>query len=67
MNEVAEVLLERPYYARRTRNNAVMVLGRTCSGRYLAVVAADHDGRAFVITARDMSDQEKRVFKRKAR
>jgi hypothetical protein len=31
------------------------------------VVAVDDDGEAFVVTARDMTEREKRTFNRKAR
>jgi uncharacterized protein len=44
------------------------VHGKTAAGRLLLVVAVDEgDGVAFVVTARDMTEQEKRTFRRKAR
>jgi len=30
-------------------------------------VAVDEDGEAFIVTARDMTDSEKKTFRRKAR
>jgi uncharacterized protein len=44
-----------------------LVYGRTYAGRYLLAVALDEGGQAFVVTARDMTDAEKRTFRRKAR
>jgi len=38
------------------------------AGRYLLVVLAEgQDGREFIVTARDMTDTEQRLFSRKAR
>ena len=44
-----------------------MVYGRTYAGRYLLVAAIDENGAAFIVTARDMTDAEKRTFRRKTR
>jgi hypothetical protein len=44
-----------------------LVYGRTYAGRYLLVVAIDENGAAFIVTARDMTDAEKKTFRRKAR
>jgi hypothetical protein len=41
--------------------------GQTYAGRYLFVVAVDEDGQGFVVTARDMTDAEKKTFRKKAR
>jgi hypothetical protein len=45
------------------------VLGRTFAGRYLALILApDEGGRtAYVITARDMDDREKAIYRRRVR
>lgn len=43
-----------------------MVLGTSNEGRHLLVVVAEAaDGRDFVVTARDMTDSEKRLFREK--
>ena len=63
----AEAILERPYWAATGREGTILVYGRTYAGRYLLVVAIDENGAAFIVTARDMTDAEKRTFRRKAR
>ncbi len=49
------------------KNDSTLIYGRTRAGRHLLVAAVDDDGEAFIVTARDMTDREKRTFKRKAR
>lgn len=49
------------------RNNTIWIYGRTYAGRYLFVVAVADDGEAFVVTAREMTPNEKKTFQRKAR
>lgn len=44
-----------------------MAYGRTYAGRYLLVVVIADGEEAFVVTARDMTDAEKKTFQRKAR
>ena len=65
--EVREAILERPYWAAPGREGTILVYGRTYAGRYLLVVAIDESGAAFIVTARDMTDAEKKTFRRKAR
>jgi hypothetical protein len=60
-------ILERPYWSVPGRDGTTLVYGQTYAGRYLLVVAVDEDGQAFVVTARDMTDAEKKTFRRKAR
>ena len=67
LDEVREAILERPYWAAPGREGTILVYGRTYAGRYLLVVAIDENGAAFIVTARDMTDAEKRTFRRKAR
>ncbi|MFD1673525.1 BrnT family toxin [Alicyclobacillus fodiniaquatilis] len=43
------------------------VVGRTEDGRMLFVVYAIRDGKYRVITARDLTDQEKHAFRRRNR
>ena len=43
-------------------------MAQTAAGRYLLVVVAEGlDGRDFIVTARDMTDNEKRTFRAKGR
>ena len=67
LDEVRQAILERPYWTAPGRNNTTLVYGRTYAGRYLLVVAIDEGDEAFIVTARDMTESEKRTFHRKAR
>ncbi|WP_034269603.1 hypothetical protein [Haloechinothrix halophila] len=67
MEEVRDAILYRPYWMASGKNDSTLIYGRTRAGRHLLVVAVDDDGEAFIVTARDMTDREKRTFKRKAR
>jgi uncharacterized protein len=68
--EVEETVSDPSSLFLRTRGSArvrrSIVLGLTDSGRYLFVVLEPFgEGRANVVTARDMSDGERRRFKRR--
>ena len=65
-DEVEQVLFGRPIYADDQRDGVTVVLGRSSSGRYLfvAVLREDHQGLAFVLTARSMNEKEKRTHVR---
>jgi hypothetical protein len=67
--EVEEVVYARPRLITRGRDEATLTYGTTDSGRYLLVVTADDaDGRtAFVVTARDMTTNERTQFRKRAR
>lgn len=67
MDEVAEAILERPYWMAPGREATTLIYGRTYAGRHLFVVAIDEGAEAFIVTARDMTDAEKKTFARKAR
>jgi uncharacterized protein len=67
LDEVREAILEHPYWSVPGRDGTTLAYGQTYAGRYLLVVAVDEDGQAFVVTARDMTDAEKKTFRRKAR
>jgi len=67
LDEVREAILERPYWTVPGRDGTTLVYGRTHAGRYLLVVAIAAGEEAFVITARDMTEAEKKTFRRKAR
>jgi uncharacterized DUF497 family protein len=67
LDEVREAILEHPYWQAEGRDDTVLMYGRTYAGRYLFVVAAEDNGEAFIVTARDMTPSEKKTFQRKAR
>lgn len=64
---VREAVLEHPYSSVPGREGTTLVYGQTYAGRCLLVVALDEGGVAFIVTARDMTDAEKKTFRRKAR
>lgn len=52
----------------RGRHDATEVYGTTADGRQLVVILAPAlDGRWYVVTARDMTSNERRAFRRKGR
>ena len=66
-NEVEDVLYGRPRLVAPGRDGTTLVLGTTAAGRYLFVAIGNApDGGVRVVTARDMTDPEKRLFRRKA-
>ncbi len=68
-HEVEDVLFTRPQLVVKTRGGALAVFGTSGAGRHLAVmISLDDDGAsAFVITARDMTKNERQVFQKKGR
>ena len=65
-HEVEEVLYGRPRYLAPGRSGTRLVFGTTTAGRHLLVVIADApDGGVGIVTARAMTDTEKRAFRRK--
>lgn len=67
MDEVREAILERPYWTTAGRDGTTLVYGRTYDGRHLFAVTIVEDEEAFIVTARDMTETEKRTFRKKAR
>lgn len=68
--EVEDVLFGRPIFAQDDREDgSTVVLGRTSAGRYLfvAVLREDRRGQTFPLTARSMTEREKRIYRRQAR
>ncbi len=62
--EVEEVFAS-SYYLRRLWGNRHIAYGRSQSGRYL-FVAFDYEKQSIVVaTARNMTDREKRLYKRR--
>ena len=67
-DEVEEALYSRPRLAVPGRDGTRLVYCGTTAGRHLFVVVAQApDGRDFVVTAREMTDMEKRAFRRRGR
>ena len=66
--EEVEQAAGRPFYTTPGRGGTTLLLGQTHSGRYLLVVlSGSGDGRWQVVTARTMTEAERRVFKKKAK
>lgn len=69
LNECEEALTNRPYINHEGEQSSRLIFGRTNSGRYLFVVAVADEtpGVAFVVTAREMTQKEKKSFRRKVK
>jgi hypothetical protein len=66
--EVEEVMYLNPRLTAPGRDESILVFGTTSSGRHLVVVVTTAiDGRDFVVTAREMTDREKRAFRSRRR
>jgi uncharacterized DUF497 family protein len=69
LDEVVEVLSGEARRIFRAREGSYLALGKTASGRYLAVFfyteSAPRGVRAWIATARDMDDSERRRYSRK--
>jgi uncharacterized DUF497 family protein len=67
-DEVEEVCFGRPFVQRaksQGENPVYYVLGQTTAGRYLfCMVIQFPDGRSYPVTARPMTDREKRRYRR---
>jgi uncharacterized protein len=67
-DEVEQVLYTRPRLVLKGPDGTEYLFGTTDEGRYLLVVLTESiDGRAYVVTARDMTDAERQAFRRKGR
>lgn len=65
-SEVEQALYARPKLSTTGRKGTTLVLGTSNEGLHLLVVVTEAaDGRDFVVTARDMTDSEKRLFRKK--
>ncbi len=67
-NEVEEVCLSRQPFIQRSKsqgeNPVYYVLGQTNEGRYLfCVIVRFPNGKGFPVTARNMTDKEKRRYR----
>lgn len=65
-DEVEEVLYGRPRLSLKGREGTRRVFGQTYSGRYLMVVTArSGSDQRYIVTARDMTHNERQQFRRK--
>jgi uncharacterized protein len=66
--EVEDAINARPVLALAGRDNTTEMYGTTSAGRTLVVILVPAlDGRWYVVTARDMTSNERRAFRRKGR
>lgn len=68
--EVEEVVNTRPRYETNGRDDTVLVYGQTDAGRLLLIVLAEstaEPGAWYVVTARDLTDNEAQTFREKGR
>lgn len=63
----AEAVLDNKPLILKTADDKYLAYGRTDEGRYLLVVFVRKTGKVRVITARDMTEGEKRRLKRRKR
>ena len=67
-DEVEDVLFCRPRLVQAGLHGTTYVMGTTLAGRYLFVVVAEAGrGGVYVVTAREMTEAERRRFRRRAR
>lgn len=67
-DEVEQVVNTRPRLVLAGREQTEYVFGTTSAGRYLLVVLTEAmDGRDYVVTAREMTNAERRTFRRQGR
>lgn len=70
-NEVAEIFANSPRFrfvekGHRSGENVYSAFGQTDGGRYLAIFFVYRkDGRALIVSARDMTDSERRRYAKK--
>jgi len=63
--EVKEACYSKQCWNRRGRKGRRYILGQTEDGRYLSIILASREGGAFyTITARDMDEKERRLYRK---
>lgn len=66
--DVEDAVLHPPRWTDGGRDGTTLVYGTTRGGRHLVVVVVEEGGgEVFVVTARDMTESERRTFRRKGR
>lgn len=63
--EVEEAFFNPPHKVRRSQSGKLLLYGRSLAGRYLFVVFVAEGRHVRVISARDMTDAERRLFREK--
>lgn len=64
----AEEVFESNHYILRSRSGRYLILGKTAAGRYLVCIAeVGIQGSARVITAMDMREAQRKLYRRKVR
>ncbi|OGH20299.1 MAG: hypothetical protein A3D74_04100 [Candidatus Levybacteria bacterium RIFCSPHIGHO2_02_FULL_37_13] len=64
--EVEEVCGSRKIFTSKVRGQKKRIIGRTLSGRYLAIFLADKgENDYYIVTARDITVKEKKYYKRR--
>jgi uncharacterized DUF497 family protein len=63
--EVEEAFFNPPYKVRRVESGKYQLFGRSEDGRYLFIVFTWEERQIKLVTARDMTDSERRFFGRK--
>ena len=67
-HEVEEVVYTHPRLKKRGRDDTTLFYGQSNAGRYLFIVTDEAlDGGMYIVTARDMTNAERREFLKKAR
>ncbi len=66
-DEAENVVFGRGHYVRRAAAGLYLVYGRTAAGRYVVVVIAIARRKARLVTARDMTWQERRSYGKQSR
>ena len=64
--EVEEVCFQMKPFIMKAKNNRYFAMGQTCSGRYLAIIFEYlGNSAAKIITARAMSESERKFYQRR--
>ena len=65
LHEVEEACYSEVRHVRRGRQGLYKLFSRSDAGRYVLVVLADHGGGVFaIVTAREMTQNERRLYRR---
>ena len=65
-DEVEEVIYDGDPEIRKSGKIRYLIWGQSCAGRYLLIVVEEESQGIFVpLTARDMTESEKRAFKKR--
>jgi uncharacterized DUF497 family protein len=65
LEEVEEAFFHPPYKVRRSGSGKMLLYGRSQGGRYLLIVFALEGRQVKVISARDVTEAERRLFRQK--